>query len=65
MCSEHSVLLAQQPAIPVSLFSTQNQVPQVIIGNGGVIHDIKALSVVIRMTFKNVEKCFKCREKPV
>ena len=37
----------------VILFSIQNQVPQIIIGMGRVIYQIKAISVVIRTTLKN------------
>ena len=40
------------------LFSTHNQLPQIIIGQGSVINHIKALLVVIRTTFKNLLKIF-------
>ena len=41
------------------LFSTQNQVPQIIIGMSRVIYSIKALSVVIlRTTLKSFEFFF-------
>ena len=40
------------------LFSTQNQVSQIIIGIGRVIYHIKAILVAIRMKFKNFEKKF-------
>ena len=45
------------------LFSTQNQVPQIIFGVGRVIDHIKALSVVIR-TLKPFEQFSQCLEKP-
>ena len=38
------------------LFSTQNQVPQIIIGLDGEIYHIKTLLVVIRTTFENFRK---------
>ena len=37
----------------IFLFSIQNQVPQIIIGMGRVIYQIKAILVVIRTTLKN------------
>ena len=40
------------------LFSTQNQVPQIINGQRFVIYYIKALSVVIRTTTKIPKKLF-------
>ena len=39
-------------------FSTQNQVPQKIIGKDRVIYHIKILLVVIRTTSKNFENIF-------
>ena len=39
------------------LFSTQNQVPKVIIEMSRLIYHIKALSVLIRMKFKSFEIC--------
>ena len=49
----------------VFLFSTQNQVPQIIIGLDWVIYHINALIVVIGTTLKNFKKKSQCREKPV
>ena len=45
------------------LFSTQNQVPQIIIGIGRVIYHIKTLSVVIQTTLKNLKLISQSREK--
>ena len=45
------------------LFSTQNQVPQIIIGLGRVVYHIKALSVVIRMSSQKKLKKFPSVEK--
>ena len=44
-------------------FSTQNQVPQIIIRLGLVIYHHEALSVVIRTTLKNFPKKFASVEK--
>ena len=38
------------------LFSTLNQLPQIIVGSGGVICHIKAVSVVIRTTLESSKK---------
>ena len=40
------------------LFSTQSQMPQLIIRLGRVIYHVKAVSVVIRTRFKNAEHFF-------
>ena len=40
----------------VLVFFTQNQVPQLIIGNSRVMYKIEALSAVIRANFKKVQK---------
>ena len=45
------------------LFSTQNQVSQIIIGIGRAIYHIKAILVAIRMTLKNFEKKFSVLRK--
>ena len=45
------------------LFSTQNQLPQIAIGQGLVIYYIKALSVVIRTPLQNFEKIFPVSRK--
>ena len=45
--------------------SAQNQLPQIVIGQGLVVYHVEALLVVIRTTFINFEK-FKisqCRKK--
>ena len=47
----------------VFLLSSQNQIPQEIIGLGWVIYHIKALTVVIRTTIKNFKKLFSVSRK--
>ena len=41
------------------LHSSQNQVPQIIVGTGRIINHFKALSVVIRRKLKNFENLLK------
>ena len=45
------------------LFSTQNRVPQIIIGMARVIYQIKGLSVVIRTKLKRCQKFFSVSRK--
>ena len=49
--------------VPIILFSTQNQLPHIIIGMGRVIYLIKAFSVVILTTLKNFEQIISVSRK--
>ena len=46
-------------------FSTQNQIPQLIIATGRLIYHIEANLVVVQRLFRNFQKNFRCRETPV
>ena len=40
------------------LFSTHNQLPQILMGMGRVMYQIKTLTVMIRATFKSFKNIF-------
>ena len=52
-------------SVVLVFFSTQNQVPQIILAMGQLIYQTEAFSVVIRTTVKNSQKLSQYREKLV